>query len=303
MPPKKKGKGKGKGKKGGKGDAPAETEKPKSPEPTEKELLLKEELQKITDELENAKIKVDDLRKENDWLQTEAHKVRVESHEYMSFIEKKTSKRQTTIITLSDHNKQEIRNIQIQKQMMEEDFDDKKKALENLLLEKEHLLEKTTQELNDLQEYKDLQTEQLTKIRDLEKDVKQMRAKHSEAIQQLKSDFLKQKREFQSDSENRIHSLETKANKEALQCLIDHTNRIKVENRQLRRELLGLIQKTRVLHQHGTSLEEQKRQLLCEQQYANDLKKLRNARQHKVYKSFRLLDGQEAQDEDVDAGQ
>ena len=49
-------------------------------------------------------------------------------HEYMSYMEKKTSKRQTTIVTLSDHNKQEIRNIQLQRQVMEEEFDDKKKG-------------------------------------------------------------------------------------------------------------------------------------------------------------------------------
>ena len=46
----------------------------------------------------------------------------------MSYMEKKTSKRQTTIVTLSDHNKQEIRNIQLQRQIMEEEFDDKKKG-------------------------------------------------------------------------------------------------------------------------------------------------------------------------------
>ena len=54
----------------------------------------------------------------------------------MSYMEKKTSKRQTTIITLSDHNKQEIRNIQLQRQNMEEDFDDKKKCDFNLTLRK-----------------------------------------------------------------------------------------------------------------------------------------------------------------------
>ena len=43
----------------------------------------------------------------------------------MSYIEKKTTKRQTSIITLSDHNKQEIRNIQLQREIMEEDFNDK----------------------------------------------------------------------------------------------------------------------------------------------------------------------------------
>ena len=49
-------------------------------------------------------------------------------HEYMSYMEKKTTKRQTTIITLSDHNKQEIRNIELQKEIMEEEFDDKEKG-------------------------------------------------------------------------------------------------------------------------------------------------------------------------------
>ena len=49
-------------------------------------------------------------------------------HEYMSYMEKKTTKRQTTIITLSDHNKQEINNIQLQKEIMEEEFDEKEKG-------------------------------------------------------------------------------------------------------------------------------------------------------------------------------
>lgn len=44
----------------------------------------------------------------------------------MSYMEKKTTKRKTTIITLSDHNKEEIRNIDFQKQNMEEEFNQKK---------------------------------------------------------------------------------------------------------------------------------------------------------------------------------
>jgi hypothetical protein len=47
-------------------------------------------------------------------------------------MEKKTSKRQTTIVTLSDHNKQEIRNIQLQRQVMEEEFDEKKKGMKTI---------------------------------------------------------------------------------------------------------------------------------------------------------------------------
>lgn len=297
MPPKgKKGK---KGKKKGK-DEPTSDEKPKTPEPTDKEVMLQEELDKVTKDLEDAKIRVEDLRKENEWLQQEAQKVRIESHEYMSYMEKKTSKRQTTIITLSDHNKQEIRNIQLQRQVMEEEFDEKKKALEALLLEKQHLLEKTNQELADLQEYKNLQTEQLTKIRDLERQVSEMRAHHTHAIQNLKADFLRQKREYQNDSDTRIQSLEKKANKEAMQCLTEHTNRIKLENRALRRELLSLIQTTRALHEHQKELEDQRRQLVREQNYANDLKKLRETRQQKSFKEVSLSE-KSKHDESQDA--
>ena len=73
----------------------------------------------------------------------------------------------------------------------------------------------------------------------------------------------------------------------------DHTQKIKLENRQLRHELLLLIRKTRALHEHKTHLDEQKRQLLMEQQYAKDLKTLRSARQHKVLRSFGMLEGEE----------
>ncbi|XP_052687716.1 coiled-coil domain-containing protein 166-like [Crassostrea angulata] len=297
MPPKKKGKGKGKkGKKGGKGDkddGATDGGKVGTPEPSEKELLLQQELEKVTADLQSAKKRVEDLRKENEWLQQEGSRVRVESHEYMGYMEKKTTKRKTTIITLSDHNKEEIRNIDFQKQNMEEEFNQKKQALQNLLFEKQNILKKTTEELSELQEYKDLQTDQLDKIKELEKEVMVMRSKHSDTIQQLKSTFLAEKREYQQDSESRITALEKLANKEASQCLSDHTNRIKLENRRLRRELQELIHMTRVYQAHQRDLEEQRKQLLREQQYADDLKKLRSTRQHKVLKAFDMLDNGE----------
>ena len=43
------------------------------------------------------------------------------------------------------------------------------------------------------------------------------------------------------------------------------------------------------LHEHRKHLEEQRAQLLAEQQYAQDLKTIRTARQHKVYKTFGIL--------------
>ena len=58
-----------------------------------------------------------------------------------------------------------------------------------------------------------LQTEQLTSIKNLEKEVMKLRSKHAETIQQLKAQFLRDKREYQQDSENKISTLQRKANK------------------------------------------------------------------------------------------
>ncbi|XP_077980396.1 coiled-coil domain-containing protein 166-like [Glandiceps talaboti] len=293
MPPKK-GKGKGKGKKGKKGgaaggeggdDGPIEP-----PKPTEKELLLREELETLTEELAGLKKRVEELRHENEWLQQEAHQTRVESHEYMSYMSKKTHKRQTTIITLTDQNQKEIEDINKQREEMLKSYEAKKQALRSVLLEKESELAKTRKELDDLEEYKRLQADQVQRIRDLEKEVMRMRGKHTDTIQKLKTQFLTEKREYQHESESKVNELARQANREALHCLNAHTSKIKSENRELRRELMKLIQTTRALHEHKEELEEQRRQLLREQQYGNDLKKLKNTRQHKVLKSFGLLD-------------
>ncbi|KAK2186256.1 hypothetical protein NP493_207g01049 [Ridgeia piscesae] len=209
----------------------------------------------------------------------------------MNYMQKKTSRRQTTIITLSDQNQKEIYDLMQSKQRMLGEFEDKKNAvLRDVLMEKENLLAKTKKELEDLQEYRNLQYEQASRIKELEKEVSIMRGKHSDSIMQLKSRFLKEKREYLHDAASKVVAMAKEANQEASQCLTEHTHRIKLENRRLRHQLLMLIQQTRALHEHKDKLLDQRRQLQMEQQYARDLKTLRSSRQHKVLKSFGLLD-------------
>ncbi|KAK3705175.1 hypothetical protein QZH41_013963 [Actinostola sp. cb2023] len=208
MPPKKKGKGKKKKGKGSDKDSGPEGEGEKE-EPTEREQELRKE------------------RRENEWLQEEAQQTRLESHEYMSYMSKKTQKRQTTIISLSDRNQQEIQDINEQKETLLKDYEQKKEGLKTVMLEKEAELARTKNELADLEEYQ-----------------------------------------------------------EARQCLEEHTNNIKNENKVLRRELLQLIRRTRALHDHREELEAQHNALLREIQYGRDLKKLHGTRQNRLYKSF-----------------
>lgn len=65
-------------------------------------------------------------------------------------------------------------------------------------------------------------------------------------------------------------------------CLSEHTVRVKHENRQLRKELMLLIRKTQALHEHRHRLEEQRRQLLTERQYADDMKNIRTNKTQKA---------------------
>ena len=46
----------------------------------------------------------------------------------MSYMEKKTTKRQTTIVSLSDHNQKEIQDIQQQKSNMLDEYEMKKEG-------------------------------------------------------------------------------------------------------------------------------------------------------------------------------
>lgn len=56
-----------------------------------------------------------------------------------------------------------------------------------------------------------LQHDQKAEIARLEQDVHSMRGKHSEAIQKLKSQFLREKRSYQKESDTKIHEMAQQA--------------------------------------------------------------------------------------------
>ena len=56
-----------------------------------------------------------------------------------------------------------------------------------------------------------LQRDQKAEIAHLEQEVHTMRGKHSEAIQKLKSQFLREKRSYQKESDTKIHDMAQQA--------------------------------------------------------------------------------------------
>ena len=65
-----------------------------------------------------------------------------------------------------------------------------------------------------------LQGDQLQKISELQGEVMRMRRKHSEALQQLKAQFLKEKHMCQQESEHKITSMSKQANKVQIMSFI-----------------------------------------------------------------------------------
>ena len=72
----------------------------------------------------------------------------------MTFMSKKANSRQNAIITLSDHNKQEIEVIKKEKEQAVGDFEAKKVALQTNLITKQNMLNKVKEEIEEMSEYK-----------------------------------------------------------------------------------------------------------------------------------------------------
>lgn len=72
----------------------------------------------------------------------------------MTFMSKKAASRQNAIITLSDHNKQEIEELKRQKDTIIKDFEAKKLAFQNNLIIKQNMLNGVKNDIEEMSEYK-----------------------------------------------------------------------------------------------------------------------------------------------------
>jgi hypothetical protein len=204
----------------------------------------------------------------------------------MSYMNKKASMRQNSIITLSDQNRKEIEEIQYQKEKMIKDFEEKKQILKQALIEKQHALTKLNKELENMDEFKQLKIQQTDEIQSLEDEIKKLRAKQQKEISDLKAEFIVKKEISKQEAEKRIQEVIRAANSEARECLTENTRKIKMDNQQLRKDLLQLLQNTKALTTHKTELEKQRNEILKEISYAEDLKRLRTNRQEQVIKKL-----------------
>ncbi|XP_070977399.1 coiled-coil domain-containing protein 166 [Oncorhynchus clarkii lewisi] len=269
MPPKKKGESALKQDTAGQGVE--DSEHPGS----DSEALLQREYDKLTDTLNNLKRKVEKLRRENEFLQNEANQTRMESQEYISYMSKRTQKRQSAIVTLSDQNHQALEALKRQREENLDKYQEQANDLKKEILEKENELALLNIEIAELREFKSLQQQQLGRIAELEREVTSMHCRHSESLQALKAGFLNEKERYEAQAKQKIQALALAANREASRCLLSHTRAVSLENQHLREELQQLIQRAHSLRGLQDQLQAQRQQLLLEREYVRELRRLR----------------------------
>uniref|UniRef100_A0A8D1DBH9 DUF4515 domain-containing protein n=1 Tax=Sus scrofa TaxID=9823 RepID=A0A8D1DBH9_PIG len=127
------------------------------------------------------------------------------------------------------------------------------------------------QQVQELQPYKELQLEQLARIRTLERELLHMRVEHTQLLHRVKRRFLEDKAAFEREARQRVQSLARRAEREAARALFAHTQAIRADNGRLRQELLRLLRRAQLLHDMRRQLLEQREQLRREHEDTRDL--------------------------------
>ncbi|XP_066490608.1 coiled-coil domain-containing protein 166-like [Tiliqua scincoides] len=241
---------------------------------SEQEQYLLKEHAILTEHINTYTQRLEHFQEKNEFLNKEAQQIRENSKAYLAFLSKCTLRCQNATTTLNDQNCSDLAQVRKQKEQLISQYMDREKEVRCQLIELETKFSLMKKELKELQPVKELQSEQLTCIRELEKKLLAMKIQHSEHMHKVKSRFLQQKAEYEMESQEKVQVLARRAEKEAVSSLIKHTKQIKVENCQLRSELLNLIQRAQGLKAFMHQLHEQQEQLLQEHQYSHDLARM-----------------------------
>ncbi|XP_078503313.1 coiled-coil domain-containing protein 121 [Lissotriton helveticus] len=261
------------------GEAQGEAESTGEPVLSEREAFLQQENKQLALSMESLRKRLDMLRHDNEYLQEEAQRIRVESQEYMSYMSKRTQKRENAIITLSDQNQRELEDIRRQQEELQTNFMEKEAQLNDLLLQQEAKLAQVNQEIEDLQPVKNLQLEQIARIKELEQEVMTSRAMNADTLLKIKGAFLQGKAAYVTGSEQQVLALAKEAGEEADRFMKEHNEGVVQENQQLRQQLLHLIRRARVLQAHKLHLKAQNMQLIQESQYSQTMERHRRRKQ------------------------
>ncbi|NXT95328.1 CC166 protein, partial [Anhinga rufa] len=249
----------------------------------ERKSYLQKECKILTEHMNTYMGRMEHFLQENKFLEKEAQRNQEENNAYLSYITKHSQKCQNLIITLNDQNHIDLSQVWMQKEKLISQYTEKEEEVRSSLLNMETKYSLMNKEVEDLQPFKDPSV-QLEQIKELEKELLVTKIQHSDEMHKIKSRFLQAKADCEMDFHQKIQALTKRAEEGAIQSLIQHIKQVKAENWHLRKELLRLIQYSKILKETTVQLREQQQQLLRENQYTQTMAHMRHwLHQHEVH--------------------
>ncbi|NXF71350.1 CC166 protein, partial [Sclerurus mexicanus] len=236
--------------------------------PRERKLHLQEECGTLAEHLDTYLGRAEQLLRESQSLEKAAQGAREQSRVFLSCGEKRGRERQDLLITLNERNCRDVAQNQAQKEKLIPQFAGKEQELTSSLRDTGAEASLLDAELEELEPYKDVSVRAEQRAKELEKELLVTRIRCAEETRSVRSRFLREKADCEREFQQRTQRLTWRAEEMALRALIRHVEQVKAENGRLRHELLGLIQRSQVLRDAEIRLQDQREQLLRENQCA-----------------------------------
>ncbi|XP_025306558.3 coiled-coil domain-containing protein 166 [Canis lupus dingo] len=238
---------------------------------SERAQYLQREDTLLSEELGACQARVDQVLRDNAFLDAEALRLREENRLHASYASARSRRCPRAVVRLDEQHRADLTQLQGQRAELASLFRGREDGVRTQLLEREARAAQMARQVQELQPYKELQLEQLARIRALERELLHMRVEHTQLLRRVKRRFLEDKAAFEREARQRVQSLARRAEREAARALIAHTQAIRADNGRLRQELLRLLRWAQLLHHTRRQLLEQREQLRREHQDTRDL--------------------------------
>nr|XP_054490255.1 coiled-coil domain-containing protein 166 [Agelaius phoeniceus]XP_054490266.1 coiled-coil domain-containing protein 166 [Agelaius phoeniceus] len=230
----------------------------------ERKLYLQEECRILSQHLDTYLGRAEQLLQGTKHLEKEAQRTEEQSHSYLCCGAKLSQDPPGMIITLSDQNRQDLVQIQAQKEELVPRYAGKEREVWSALEDTEAEASRLDTELRQLEPYKEQKVQAEQRVKALEKELRVTRIRCAEETHAVRSKFLQDKAECEQQFHRRMQQLTWGAQEVAMRALIQHVEQVKAENRLLRHELMGLLQHCQLLRDTRVKLQDQQEQLLRE---------------------------------------
>nr|XP_034491635.1 coiled-coil domain-containing protein 166 [Marmota flaviventris] len=241
------------------------------PQGSERAQYLQREYTLLSEQLDACEGRVDQVLPENMFLDREAGRLREENRFYASFVNTRAQRCANAVLRLDEQNRVDLGQIHWERSELASLYQGREDGVRAQLLEMQARAAQMAQQVQELQPYKELQLEQLARIRTLERELLHMRVEHTQLLHRVKRRFLEEKAACEREARQRVQSLGRRAEREATRALVTHTQAVKADNGRLRQELLRLLGRAQLLHNLRHQRLQQREQLRREHEDTRDL--------------------------------